>query len=46
MDRKSKIFLWVLIVITMVSVFLTFRRAFYTKDYKIISSPDILNEVQ
>ncbi|MFA5791687.1 MAG: hypothetical protein WC884_01475 [Candidatus Paceibacterota bacterium] len=46
MDRKSKVFFLVLIIITLVSILLTFRRAFYTKDYQIITDPDLSSEIQ
>ncbi len=40
MDKKSKILLVILLLLTAVSVYLTYERAFITKDFEII------NEVQ
>lgn len=36
MDKKSKILLVVLLLLIIVSVYLTYRRAYITKDYEII----------
>ena len=36
MDRKTKVFFWVLAIATLVSIILIFNRAFITKDYEII----------
>lgn len=35
MDKKSKIFLVILIVITIISVYLTYKRSFIDRDYII-----------
>jgi len=36
MDRNSKILLVFLLLLTIASVYLTYRRSFITKDYEII----------
>lgn len=36
MDKKSKILLWVLGVLVIVSIALTYYRSFISKDYEII----------
>lgn len=39
MDKRSKILLWILLVLVIISICLTYRRSFITKDYEIISTP-------
>ena len=42
MDRKTKVFFWILAIATVISVALIFNRAFVTKDYEIIEDiPEI-----
>jgi len=40
MDKKSKILLVVLLALTVISVYLTYRRAFITKDYEVVNPPE------
>lgn len=40
MDKKTKIFLFTIIVITICSVYLTFKRAFLDRDFEIINSSE------
>jgi len=40
MDKKSRIFLIVLLLLVIVSIYLTYRRSFITKDYEIIVPED------
>jgi hypothetical protein len=35
MNKKSKIFFWVLIILTLLSIFFTFNRSFISKNYEI-----------
>lgn len=36
MDTKSKIFFWILVIAVLISILLTYRRSFITKDYEVI----------
>lgn len=40
MDNKSKILLTVLVVLILVSLFLTYYRSFISRDYEIIQSEE------
>lgn len=44
MDKKTRIFFGVLTFATLISVALTFNRAFITKDYEIIPVPEEIAE--
>jgi hypothetical protein len=46
MDKRSKILLMALLLLTIISIYLTYRRSFITKDYEIIADSDVLGEVQ
>jgi|GEM_PF-2081643 len=39
MDKKSKILLIVLLLLAVVSIYLTYRRSFVTKNYEVVSPP-------
>lgn len=46
MDKKSGIFLIVFLLLTVVSIYLTYRRSFITEDYEIIQNQDASDEVE
>ncbi len=40
MDKKSKIFFVTLLLLVLISIYLTYRRSFITKNYEVIVSED------
>ena len=46
MDKKSKILLLFIFTIIIISVYLTYQRAFIANDYEIISSPEEEQEAE
>ena len=44
MDRNSKILSVLLLLLIIVSVYLTYRRSFITKDYDVIDPEDVQEE--
>lgn len=44
MDKKTKVFFWVLAIATLVSITLIFNRAFVTKDYEVVEDVPVLGE--
>lgn len=40
MEKRSKILLFIFVVITICSVYLTYRRAFIDRDFEIINSEE------
>ncbi|MBI2627736.1 hypothetical protein HYW72_02285 [Candidatus Nomurabacteria bacterium] len=46
MDKKSKILLVALLLLTIISIYLTYRRSFITKDYEVIPISEDLEETE
>lgn len=44
MDKKTNIFFGIIIIITLISVVLTFYRSFITKNYEVIPVPEEVTE--
>ncbi len=43
-NTKSKILFWILAILVIVSLYLTYRRSFITRDFEIYEEEEVLEE--